>query len=260
MGSVMGVLGLRFLVFAGLVAVADQIGLATPRDSGEESRATFSFVSKYITAEVSLRQPVFRVFDAAADKLRSAYLPTLLNRQTGVLAGWKSADGQLHDYYFTFVNAMAITFGLVPRAEAREIMDRILAKMDEVGYRRFDFGLPGNLIPVARKDYVHLDLRWGGGKREDNSDGFQIYENGGASACFVYYTIQALYDSGRQRKADAMLFGVLEGIRRRGFQGRGPNGMTYDWKAWDGTPHGYEGFLVDNYLVLLAVVTRPGGL
>ena len=183
-----------------------------------------------------------------------------MNPKTGVLAGWKSADGELHDYYFTFVNGMAITFGLVPRAAADKIMDRMLAKMKEVGYDRFDLGLPGNLIPVARKDYAHLELRWGGGQREDNSDGFQIYENGGASACFAYYTIQALYDLGRQKEADAMLFGVLEGIERRGFQGRGPNGMTYDWKAWDGTPNGYEGFLVDNYLVLLAVVTRPDGL
>jgi len=198
-------------------------------------------------------------FGAAADKLRSAYFPTFLNPETGVLAGWKSADGELHDYYFTFVNGMAITFGLVPRAEADKIMDRMLAKMKDVGYDRFDFGLPGNLIPVARKDYVHLVLRWGGGQREDNSDGFQIYENGGASACFAYYTIQALYDLGRRKEADAMLFGMLEGIQRRGFQGRGPNGMTYDWKAWDGTPHGYEGFLVDNYLVLLAVVTGHGG-
>ena len=42
------------------------------------------------------------------------------------------------------------------------------------------------------------------------------------------------------------------------FQGFGPNGMTNDWKAWDGTPWGYEGFLVDNYYVLLAVLVREG--
>jgi len=194
-------------------------------------------------------------FDAAADRLRSAYYPTFYNAKTGVLAGWKSADGILHDYYFTFVNGMAVTLGLVPRKEARKIMGRMLAKMKAVGYDRFEFGLPGNLIPVARKDYAHLELRWGGGQREDNSDGFQIYENGGASACFEYYTIQALDDVGLKEAADAMVAGVLAGLRQRGFQGRGPNGMTYDWKAWDGTPHGYEGFLVDNYLVLLAVVT-----
>jgi hypothetical protein len=37
------------------------------------------------------------------------------------------------------------------------------------------------------------------------------------------------------------------------------NGMSNDWKAWDGTPWGYEGFLVDNYYALLAVLTRAGG-
>ena len=36
-------------------------------------------------------------------------------RPTGVLAGWKSADGQLHDYYFLFVNGIAIHYGLVPK-------------------------------------------------------------------------------------------------------------------------------------------------
>ena len=35
-------------------------------------------------------------------------------------------------------------------------MDRLLAKMKEVGYTNFALGLPGNLIPVARKDYVDL--------------------------------------------------------------------------------------------------------
>jgi hypothetical protein len=32
--------------------------------------------------------------------------------------------------------------------------------------------------------------------------------------------------------------------------------MTNDWKAWDGTPHGYEALLVDNYQALLAVLAR----
>ncbi len=58
------------------------------------------------------------------------------------------------------------------------LMDRLLAKMREVGYDRFDLGLPGNLIPVRRADYVHLDPRWGGSKQEDGSDGFQIISPG----------------------------------------------------------------------------------
>jgi hypothetical protein len=50
-------------------------------------------------------------FAEKAAKLRAAYVPTFLNPATGVLAGWKSADGQLHDYWFTFVQGAAITCG-----------------------------------------------------------------------------------------------------------------------------------------------------
>ena len=198
-----------------------------------------------------------RRFETAAARLHGAYLPTFFNPETGILAGWRSTDGRLHDYWFTFVNGLAVTCGLVPRPEADHIMDRLLAKFRDVGYDRFEFGLPGNLVPVARADYVSRDLRFGAGQRADNADGFQIYENGGASACFAYYTVQALYDLGRHAEADTLLFGMLDGIRQRGFQGPGPKNRTYDWKSWDGSPQGYEGFLVDNYLVLLAVVTRP---
>jgi hypothetical protein len=49
---------------------------------------------------------------------------------------------------------------------------------------------------------------------------------------------------------------MLEGFEKGGFQGFGPNDMTYDWKAWDGTAHGYEGLLVDGYQALLAVLSR----
>jgi hypothetical protein len=194
----------------------------------------------------------------AADHLRTAYFGIFLDNSTGLLAGWRSSDRQLHDYYFLFVNGIAIHYGLVPPDQANPIMDRLLQKMKAVGYTRFDLGLPGNLVPVARKDYVHRDHRWGGGEKEDGSDGFQIYENGGATACFAYFTLATLYDLGRRQEADAMLFPMLEAFAKGGFQGHGANGMSNDWKAWDGTPWGYEGFLVDNYYALLAVLTREG--
>ncbi|MHB0957898.1 MAG: alpha-L-rhamnosidase-related protein [Pirellulaceae bacterium] len=195
-------------------------------------------------------------YKAAADRLRAVYVDAFYNPATGVLAGWRSADGELHDYYFLFVNGIAICYDLVPRPLADSIMDRLLAKMQEVGYTRYDLGLPGNLIPVPRKDYVHRDVRWGGGEREDNADGFQKYENGGASACFAYFTIAALYKLDRRQEADRILFPILESIEQGAFCGRAASGMTYDWKTWDGTPWGYEGFLVDNYYVLLAVLAR----
>jgi hypothetical protein len=70
----------------------------------------------------------------------------------------------------------------VPPDKADAIMDRLLAKMKDVGFERFDLGLPGNLVSVRQADYVyHHHIRWGAGQREDNADGFQIYENGGAN-------------------------------------------------------------------------------
>jgi hypothetical protein len=129
-----------------------------------------------------------------------------------------------------------------------------MAKMKEVGYNRFDLGLPGNLIPVRREDYVDHNWGAGGPAKADGSDAFQIYENGGATACYAYFTIQALRKLGRDKEADAILFAMLKAFEDGGFQGRGPNGKTYDWTAWDGTPHGYEGLLVDGYLTLLAAM------
>jgi hypothetical protein len=199
-------------------------------------------------------------YHAAAQKLHGAYCDAFLNPATGVLAGWRSADGQLHDYYFLWVNGIAIHYGLVPQDKANTIMDRLLAKMKEVGYTRFDLGLPGNLIPVARKDYADHNPRFGGGKLEDNSDAFQRYENGGATACFAYFTLAGLYDLGRVEEADRILLPMLEAFGRGDFQGRCGNGMSKDWRAWDGTCWGYEGFLVDNYYALLAVLDREAAL
>ncbi|HTV41504.1 MAG TPA: hypothetical protein VMF08_13060 [Candidatus Sulfotelmatobacter sp.] len=199
-------------------------------------------------------------YRAAAEKLKASYFKTFYDPATGVLAGWRSADGQLHDYYFLWVNGIAIHYGLVPRDRANDIMDRLLAKMKEVGYTNFDLGLPGNLVPVARKDYFALELRWGGGTNADNSDGFQIYENGGATACFSYFTLAALYDLGRIDDGDRILFPMLESYARGDFQGFGANQRSKDWKMWDGTCKGYEGLLTDNYYALLAVLDREEAL
>ena len=192
-------------------------------------------------------------FGDKASQLRAAYVPTFLNPQTGVLAGWKSADGKLHDYWFTFINGLAITYGLVDDKEANSIMTNLLRKMEEVGYRSYNLGLPGNLIPVAKGDYIIGEHRWGTPEKEDGSDGFQIYENGGATTCHAYFTVKALYQLGRVQEARKLFYPMLKGFAAGDYQGFGSNGMSKDWRAWDGACHGYEGFLVDSFLPLLAV-------
>jgi hypothetical protein len=121
-------------------------------------------------------------------------------------------------------------------------------------------GLPGNLVPVARKDYFALQLKWGGGLKADNSDGFQIYENGGATSSFAYFTVAALYDLGRIDDGDRILFPMLESFAKGDFQGYCANKNSKDWKMWNGACTGYEGLLVDNYYTLLAVLDREAAL
>jgi hypothetical protein len=196
-------------------------------------------------------------FADKAAKLRAAYTKTFLNPATGVLAGWKSKDGQLHDYWFTFVQGVAITAGLLDDATANAVMDKLLAKMQAVGFTNFSLGLPGNLVPVKKGDYVHHNTppeKFGEPQREDGSDGFQFYENGGATGCWAYYTIKALYQLGRVADARKIFHPMLAGYARGEFQGFDGSGMSRDWRDWQGGGHGYEGLLVENYHALLAVL------
>lgn len=191
-----------------------------------------------------------------ASKLRAAYWKVFLNPQTGVLAGWRSADGQLHDYYFPWVSGAAVVFGLLADEQGNAVFDRLLAKMAAVGYDRFDLGLPGNLIPIRQADYVELKHRWGWPLNADGSDGFQIYENGGATSSFAYFTVAALYKLGRKADADRIFLPILDSLAKGNFSGIGASGMTNDWKDWNGQAWGYEGFLADNYLTLLGVLAQ----
>ncbi|MGD0911517.1 MAG: hypothetical protein ABR928_06455 [Terracidiphilus sp.] len=195
---------------------------------------------------------------AAAAKLRAVYCKRFFDPATGILGGWRSADGQLHDYYFLWVNGIAIHYGLVERQLANAIMDKLLAKMNEVGYHNFSLGLPGNLVSIALKDCANMpgELQFGSGSRSDNSDGFQIYENGAATGSFAFFTLAALYDLGRNAQADEILFPMLGAYGKCEFEGTDAKGHSADWRRWDGTFTGYEGYLVDNYYALLAVLLR----
>ncbi|MCX6222629.1 MAG: hypothetical protein NTZ69_16795 [Bacteroidia bacterium] len=187
-----------------------------------------------------------------AAKLKSAYYSTFYNPESGVLAGWKSKDGQLHDYYFTFVNSIAISYGLLNEEQGNRVMDKLLSKMESVGFTDFSLGLPGNLIPVKKGDYTASDHRWGGPSLEDGTDAFQIYENGGATACYTYFMVDALQKLKRNPDSRKILYPILKSISDGNFSGSCVNGMSKDWKTWKGECWGYEGFLCDGYMVLLS--------
>ncbi|MBN2290816.1 MAG: hypothetical protein JXM70_00230 [Pirellulales bacterium] len=192
-----------------------------------------------------------------ADRLKAVYTKILFNPDSGWLAGWKSADGMLHDYGLTAVNGMAIEYGLVEPQQGREILSRLRNKMQEAGFKRYDLGVPSSLLPVSRADYLLPDAI-GCPKHEDGSDTFGQYMNGGISAGQVLHFLAAHYVVGEGDKADAILRAMLG----RQQQGLFQNGMTdaalrgIDWTDWNGNPTGYEGYLADSFRFLQAVLLR----
>jgi hypothetical protein len=207
-----------------------------------------------MAAEIVGKQDDADLYGQLSEKLKAAYFKTFYDPSTGILAGWKSKDGKLHDYYFLMVNSMAVYYNLVPGNKVKDIMTALWNKMQEVGYNDFTLGLPGNLVPVRREDYTHPDPRWGGGEKEDGSDAFQRYENGGASLNWSYFTLKAFKKAGLYEQLDKIAEGILKAIDQDEFQGScSEGGMTKDWKAWNGECWGYEGFLSDGYLALLAL-------
>jgi hypothetical protein len=206
-----------------------------------------------MTAERLDEQDDVRYYRQLAEKLKTAYFKTFYNPETGVLAGWKSKDGKLHDYYFMTVNSMAVYYDLVPEHRIKDVMMSLWKKMEQVGYTDFTLGLAGNLVSVRKEDYTHHDPRWGGGEKEDGSDAFQRYENGGASLNWSYFTLKAFKKAGLDEPLRQITTGILAGIDAGEFQGSCvQGGMTKDWKTWNGDCWGYEGFLSDGYLVLSA--------
>ena len=192
-----------------------------------------------------------------ADRLKAVYAKTLYNPKTGWLAWWKSADGQLHDYATPIVNGMAIEYGLVEPEEGRKILERLRDKMREAGFARFDLGLPCTLVPVRRGDYLQPD-GLGSPHRENGTDTFQDYMNGGISAGHTLHFIMAHHVVGEAEAGDNILQAMLGRQATVGFQNGVQNEANkgIDWTTWDGAPRGYEGYLADVFMFLQASVLR----
>ena len=196
-------------------------------------------------------------FTALADRLRAVYARTLFNPATGWLGNWKSADGELHDYAPTYVNGLAIEYGLVEPAQGREILDRLRQKMADVGFTRFDLGVPLHLIPVPAYDYLQPD-GFGIAKLPDGSDTFGYYMNGSVFAGRATEFLAAHYVVGESQIADRILLAMLDrqdhGLFQNGVQDKYPKAL--DFTTWDGKPAGYEGYLAENHRFLSLVLLR----
>ena len=207
------------------------------------------------------REDQRRRYTKLADRLKAAYSRVLYNPETGWIADWRSEDGKLHDYASPVANSMAIEYGLVVREQGKWIIEKLWNKMETAGFNRYELGIPPNFDPIHRSDYLQPD-GLGVPRREDGTDSFQQYENGGISAGHSMHFLVASHLVGQGEKADRVLRAMLGRQQGDGFQNGVQNlaNKGIDWTTWDGKPCGYEGYLADVYYFLLAVLLREKSL
>ena len=201
-------------------------------------------------------------YSALAAKLRAAYVPAFYDPAAGWLGWWRSADGQLHTLWSDVPTSMAVNNGVLDAKTARPMLEKYLAALDASGFERFDLGVPLALKPIHRDDQFQSY----GGKKEDGSDTFGNYLNGGVCVSNTSYLLAALYAAGLNERADRILDAMLRRQRdgvfangggfQNGVINRGPEGAEfYDWK---GKTCGYEGHLVYSWTWLQALFAREG--
>jgi len=203
-------------------------------------------------------------YEERAVRLQAAYSDTFYNPQTGWLAWWKSRDGELHDLASPMINSLAVCYGLVPPQLGRSMLGRLWSKMEDAGFYRFDLGVPITLTPVPRGDYLMGLTGCGVPSKEDGSDTFGQYLNGGCLVNDAVYFITALHLVGESAKGDLVLHAMLARQERGVFPNGGgfQNGVVNEYPhgaeffTWDGKTCGYEGHLTYSYSFLQTVLLR----
>lgn len=182
--------------------------------------------------------------ERALVRLQQAYLPTFYNEATGLVAGWRSSDGVLHDYGFSLVNGAACSTELIPVETAARIMGRLLGYWGEVGLDDLRNGIPLNLWRIPESDIggVIFGLPMGS------------YQQGGCSHHGARVIVDALTRAGYESEADGLLTDLATTIADDSSFGGLGSGL--DWRAWDGTPTGYEGQLAEGFSVLASAIRR----
>ena len=199
-------------------------------------------------------------YSLLADKLQAAYLPTL-KTPAGWIGWWKSQDGELNDYSPMIVNCIAVETGVVSPEEGKVMLNKLWEKLKEVGFEGFEVGMPNNLVPV-RRDHQYASY---GGTKEDGSDTFPHYCNGGVFLEDAIRAILAFNIVGEPEKA-ATIFNAM--MKRHVEGNRFPNGSGFNAGVtnvpntgpsisdWKGNPTEYEGFIPKDHTFLTGLLLR----
>ncbi|MCC6491123.1 MAG: hypothetical protein IT364_26785 [Candidatus Hydrogenedentes bacterium] len=192
-----------------------------------------------------------RCRDTAA-RLRSAYAPALVNPETGWVAGWRSRDGQLHDYGFTWVNGVALAFGLLDAAPARTALLNMERVRRETGLPDARLGLPCNLLPIRADDQMWTKIL------NSLQPTFETYTDGSLSGWPATYYLRALSIYGLKDEARALATELADGYAEGVFNGG--NGSGHEFRSWEGLGTGYEGTLIGCFGPLYGIAIEEGVL
>ncbi|MBO5262418.1 MAG: hypothetical protein J6B45_05170 [Clostridia bacterium] len=177
-------------------------------------------------------------------KFDENFFETFYNKETELMAGWISKNGEIHDYGFTFAVSMGINEGLIPKDIGKKMLKKLLAIMKKEGYGDLRFGIPGNVMPVAQKDTIDWACMSDWGR----------YENGGLNGMNGFHFLTAMYNVGMNKEADDILFAILNTYEKEmTHSGLMPGYcQSIDWRTKEGVSCGYN-YLADNYYFLMSV-------
>lgn len=181
-----------------------------------------------------------------AARLQRAFLPTFHNPDTGWIAGWRSADGALHDHAFLAVNAIVATSGVLPPERERAVIAALWDEYQRCGAPDPRWGLPNNLWSIPDADLT--------APMQGFPHGF--YLNGALSHSQSRHFVAALFRVGMTAEAESLLAPLCETLADGSAFGGSQTGV--DWRYWDGATCGYEGQLTEQFGILAVALDRYG--
>lgn len=200
--------------------------------------------------------------------LREAFKKKFISPSNGWFVSWISLDGQVHDYCHTFINGMAVAYGIVPPDEGRKILEKVVTKSKTIGFNNWQLGIPANLIPCRKEDMigprigidgkpVKNDFYWPDDLTEEAAFGNR-YTDGTIHPPLVWPYLLGLQVAGLNEEADrilnAMIKSAQDGLFQNGIVNVGYGGAEHFYA--NGSTCGYEGYLPESFNFLMACFTR----
>lgn len=203
-----------------------------------------------------------------AELLRQSFVNQFLSQENGWFVSWVSLDGEVHDYCHTFINGMAVAYGIVTPDKGKEILEKVVAKSKSIGFNNWHLGVQANLIPCRKADMmgpqigidgkpIKNNYYWPDDLTEEEAFGNR-YSNGTIHPTLVWPYLLGLQVAGLNEESDriidAMIKSAQEGLFQNGIVNVGYGGAEYFFS--NGKTCGYEGYLPESFNFLGACFTR----